>query len=135
MTLLDRVDKFDDTLSLVRGSFAFALAALIGCGSPERVFTPDDTGASPTDTGSAIDTGVIADSAGDDTAPVDTGPKGDAGPTSGGYAATATVPGGVRAESASYILITTTAPGPGGNAVLQSPMYTLKGGIVSVTQP
>jgi hypothetical protein len=128
LTLLDRLDKFDRVLPL-RSSIACALCLLAGCSSPERVYQADDTGSTTTtDTGVIVDTGMMVDTGTSETA-------GDTGSTGGGYTATATVPGGVRAESASYILITTTGRHPGGSPVLQSASYTLKGGIVSVTQP
>jgi hypothetical protein len=66
----------------------------------------------------------------------------DAGATDGGdggrvllpHAGMATVPGGVKAQSASYKMITTTGQSPGGNGSLSSPGYRMNGGVVGATQ-
>jgi hypothetical protein len=65
------------------------------------------------------------------------GSSGDAGARDGGVVAhkgEATVSGGVRATSPSYVLVTTTGEAPGGNGTMSSPSYRLTGGLVSATQ-
>ena len=116
--------------------------ALLGCGGGDRTFAPDDTGTTPdtrADSGgdsTPPDSGLPDSTPGDaDTGSGDAGDSGDATPVPTGKQAIGNVAGGVKAESAKYILITTTGQAPGGNAVLQSSKYTLKGGVVGATQP
>jgi hypothetical protein len=45
------------------------------------------------------------------------------------------VSGGALMSSASYVLVTSTAEGPGGNGLMSSPSYQLRGGLVGTTQP
>lgn len=107
------------------------LLGATACSDPVRE-TASET--SPGETGDAlndtpIETGDSAvDSGGGDA-------DADATPIGPGTTQIATVPGGVRATSAKYILLTTTGQSPGANGVLQSSKYTLTGGIVSLSKP
>jgi hypothetical protein len=99
------------------------------------------------DSGNAVDAGRDAPALPDASA---TDASGDAatdagatdGATDGGdggrvllpHAGMATVPGGVKAQSASYKMITTTGQSPGGNGSLSSPGYRMNGGVVGATQ-
>ena len=51
-----------------------------------------------------------------------------------GQSGVASVAGGVKASSPSYVMITTTGQSPGGNGSLSSPRYSMTGGIVAATQ-
>lgn len=117
-----------------RSTTLLIVVGLLGataCSDPVRE-TASET--SPGETGDAlndtpIETGDSAvDSGGGDA-------DADATPIGPGTTQIATVPGGVRATSAKYILLTTTGQSPGANGVLQSSKYTLTGGIVSLSKP
>jgi len=127
------------------GALALSLSLLVACGgSDAREFVPDDTGGGTDSAGDGTSDGSGTDSTtdgGGDSTPTDSGDTGgggdtgDGGPTTGaGFAGKRTVSGGMTAESAKYKLITTTGQEPGHN-VLNSSKYTLKGGVVGVTQP
>jgi hypothetical protein len=113
--------------------YATLLSALglIGCGGPDRTFVDDDGGSKP-DT--SVEAGDVGGDANKDTG-TDAADTGDATPAATGKQAMDLVSGGVKMQSANYVLITTSGQRPGGNGVLKSSSYTLKGGVVGSTQP
>jgi hypothetical protein len=130
-----------------------AAALLCGCGGSGDntglfdsggVDAPGAVDANLADASSRMDSGNAVDAGRDEPALPDasaTDASGDAA-TDGGdggrvllpHAGMATVPGGVKAQSASYKMITTTGQSPGGNGSLSSPGYRMNGGVVGATQ-
>jgi hypothetical protein len=109
---------------------ALGVIAIVGCsGGGEE---PGD--GIPTDTGTDFDGGDTGsgDTDGGDTG---SGDAGDVGLPEVGKSGLAAVSGGAVMTSANYKLISTTGQAPGGNSVMGSAGYKLRGGVVGATQP
>jgi hypothetical protein len=102
---------------------------IVSDGSPDSVATD-----SSPDTGTDFDGGDTGsgDTDGGDTG---SGDAGDVGLPEVGKSGLAAVSGGAVMTSANYKLISTTGQAPGGNSVMGSAGYKLRGGVVGATQP
>lgn len=104
---------------------------VVGCGDPVR--EPGGAADSDTrDTSSETAAETSTDSGSDGATDSDAAETTPIGP---GTTQIANVPGGVKASSSKYILLTTTGQTPGANGRLNSTKYTLTGGIVSLSKP